>query len=85
MVHLLLLLWKIPIFVNEVEGDHDEDEEADDADADGGHGHQAGAGGQAVSQLVQLVRRVAQAAVREVRRPELVQSPDSEIQTSVGV
>ena len=68
--------------MDEVQSDHDEDEEADDTDTDGGHGHQAGAGGQPVSQLV---RRVAQAAVREVRGPKLVQGPDSEIQTSVGV
>ena len=78
-------MWKIPIFVNEVQGDHDKDEEADDADNDGGHGDQAGARGQAVSQLVQLVRGVAQAAVREVRGPELIKSPDSEIQTTVSV
>ena len=68
--------------MDEVQGDHDEDEEADDADTDGGHGHQARAGSQPVSQLV---CRVAQAAVRECRGPKLVQSPDSEIQTSVGV
>ena len=68
--------------MNEVECDHDQDEEAQDTDTDGGHGDQAGAGAQSLSQLV---RRVAQAAVREVRGPKLVQGPDSEIQTSVGV
>ena len=75
-------MWEIPIPMNEVECDHDQDEEAQDTDTDGGHGDQAGAGAQSLSQLV---RRVAQAAVREGGWPKPVQGSDTEIQTAVGV
>ena len=68
--------------MNEVECDHDQDEKAQDTDTDGGHGDQAGAVAQTLSQLV---RRVAQAAVREGGGPKPVQGPDTEIQTAVGV
>ena len=68
--------------MNEVECDHDQDEEAQDTDTDGGHGDQAGGGAQS---LRQLVRRGAQAAVRDGGGPKPVQGSDTERQTAVGV